>query len=537
MQASFLWMKTGKFSPAGHRPFSFVILLKYGILAKRKNSRQEATLLVERASGILLHPTALPGPHGIGDLGSHAREFIDFLQDCGQKVWQLLPLGPTGYGDSPYSSFSAFAGNPLLVSLEALVANGDLLASEIAAPAFPADFVDYGAVRSFKSSRLQLASLGFATRASEERRERFADFCAQEAYWLDDYALYSAIRCQQGNHPWVEWPAELRDREPQTLLTIRAELQDAIVVETYSQFVFAEQWQELKDYAAAHSVRLFGDLPIFVAEDSADVWAHRDYFQLDNGGRATRVAGVPPDYFSATGQRWGNPLYNWEKLQADGFSWWVDRLRRNLALYDLIRIDHFRGFAASWSIPAAEPTAVHGHWEPVPGQEFFTAATACLGALPVIAEDLGYITPDVEALRDHFGYPGMKILHFAFGGGADNPYLPHNYQHNCVVYSGTHDNDTTAGWWQQLGEEERYAVARYLGRQVDDPVAEILRLAAASVSRLCIFPLQDLLKLDSSARFNRPGAPHGNWQWRWSGDFLSPSAGEFLKELTVLYRR
>lgn len=537
MQASFLWMKSGKFSPAGDRPFFFVILLKYGILAKRKKNQQEATLLVERASGILLHPTALPGPHGIGDLGSHAREFIDFLQDCGQKVWQLLPLGPTGYGDSPYSSFSAFAGNPLLVSLEALVANGDLLDSEIATPAFPADFVDYGAVRSFKSSRLQLASLGFATRAAEERRWRFADFCAQEAYWLNDYALYSAIRCQQGNRPWVEWPAELRDRQPQALLTIGVELQDAMAIETYSQFVFAEQWQDLRDYAAAHGVRLFGDLPIFVAEDSADVWAHRDYFRLDQAGRATRVAGVPPDYFSATGQRWGNPLYNWEKLQADGFSWWIDRLRRNLALYDLIRIDHFRGFAASWSIPAAEPTAVHGHWEPVPGQEFFTAATACLGPLPVIAEDLGYITPDVEALRDHFGYPGMKILHFAFGGGSDNPYLPHNYQRNSVVYSGTHDNDTTAGWWQQLGEEERHAVARYLGRQVDDPVAEILRLAAASVSRLCIFPLQDLLKLDSAARFNRPGAPHGNWQWRWSGDFSSLDGGGFLKDLTALYGR
>lgn len=494
-------------------------------------------MLIERASGILLHPTALPGPHGIGDLNIPASKFIDFLQECGQKVWQILPLGPTGYGDSPYSSFSAFAGNPLLVSLESLVASGDLLISEIDAPAFPAEFVDFGAVRIFKSTRLRLASVGFSLRATEERRNRFADFCAQETYWLDDYVLYSAIRSHEGNRPWAEWPPELRDREPDALLAIRAELSGAIAVETYSQFVFAEQWQTLKAYAADRGVRLFGDLPIFVAEDSADVWAHRHYFQLDKEGRATRVAGVPPDYFSATGQRWGNPLYNWERLRADGFSWWVDRLRRNLALYDLIRIDHFRGFAACWSIPAAEPTAVHGSWEPVPGQEFFTAATACLGPLPVIAEDLGYITPDVEALRDHFGYPGMKILHFAFGGDADNPYLPHNYQRNCVVYSGTHDNDTTVGWWHQLSDEERSAVCRYLDREVDDPAAELLRLAAASVSRLCIFPLQDLLRLDSAARFNRPGAAEGNWQWRWQGDSLLPSWQEFLRDLTTRYGR
>jgi len=496
-------------------------------------------LLIERASGVLLHPTALPGPHGIGDLGVAAREFIDLLQECGQKVWQILPLGPTGYGDSPYSSFSAFAGNPLLISLESLVASGDLSAEEIPSHSFPAAVIDFGAVRTFKFNLIQQASTGFSLRATQERRKRFADFCAQEAYWLDDYVLYSAIRSHMGNHPWVEWPAGLRDREPETLLAIRTELSGAVAVETYSQFVFAEQWQTLKAYAADRGVRLFGDLPIFVAEDSADVWAHRHYFQLDKEGRATQVAGVPPDYFSVTGQRWGNPLYNWEKLRTDGFSWWIDRLRRNLVLYDLIRIDHFRGFAACWSIPAAEPTAVHGIWAHVPGQEFFTAATACLGPLPVIAEDLGYITPDVEALRDHFGYPGMKILHFAFGSGAENPYLPHNYQRNSVVYSGTHDNDTTVGWWQQLSEEERSAVSRYLGRAVVDPAAELLRLAAASVSRLCIFPLQDLLRLDSTARFNRPGAAEGNWQWRWQGqgDSLLPSWQDFLRDLTTLYGR
>lgn len=495
------------------------------------------TLLTERASGILLHPTALPGPHGIGDLGATATKFVDFLQGCGQKVWQILPLGPTGYGDSPYSSFSAFAGNPLLISLESLVACGDLTAEEISPPVFPPDVVDFGAVRTFKFARLRQASAGFFSRASAERRARFADFCSEEADWLDDYALYSAIRCHEKNRPWVEWPMALRNRETEALLAIRSKLQGAIAVETYSQFVFSEQWRELKAYANAHGVRFFGDLPIFVADDSADVWAHRSYFQLDKAGHATQVAGVPPDYFSATGQRWGNPLYNWERLRADGFSWWIDRLRRNLALYDLIRIDHFRGFAACWSIPAAEPTAVHGSWEHVPGREFFTAATACLGPLPVIAEDLGIITPDVVALRDHFGYPGMKILHFAFGGGAENPYLPHNYIRNSVVYTGTHDNDTTIGWWRQLGADERSSVEHYLGRAVDDPVAELLRLAAASVSRLCIFPLQDLLRLDSPARFNRPGAPEGNWRWRMQSESLSPAVGGILKDLTTLYGR
>lgn len=494
-------------------------------------------MLSERASGILLHPTALPGPYGIGDLGDAAKRFIDFLQRSGQKIWQVLPLGPTGYGDSPYSSFSAFAGNSLLISLEGLVASGDLPAEAIMPPSFPAAVVDFGAVRIFKSALLSKAYAGFARSATAARRARFTDFCTTEAYWLDDYTLYSAIRRHEKNHPWYAWSPALRDREPAVLSAIRDQLRGEIAVETYIQFVFAEQWHALKSYANAQKVRIFGDLPIFVAADSADVWAHRRYFQLDEGGRAIRVAGVPPDYFSSTGQRWGNPLYNWDQLKADGFSWWIDRLRRNLTFYDLIRIDHFRGFAACWSIPAQEPTAIHGTWEDVPGEEFFAAATASLGPLPVIAEDLGMITPDVEALRDHFGYPGMKILHFAFGGGADNPYLPHNLTRNSVIYTGTHDNDTTAGWWQQLGPEERNAVARYLGRTVDDPVLELLRLAAASVSRLCIFPLQDLLRLDSSARFNRPGAPDGNWQWRWPEEDFPPASVALLKDLTTLYGR
>lgn len=494
-------------------------------------------MLSERASGILLHPTALPGPYGIGDLGDTAKKFIDFLQSSGQKIWQVLPLGPTGYGDSPYSSFSAFAGNALLISLEELVVSGDLTAEETTPPPFPVEVVDFGAVRIFKSALLSKACANFTERASTERRAAFASFCQAQAYWLDDYTLYSAIRQHEKHRPWYEWSPALRDREPTALLAIRERLQASIAVETYMQFIFAEQWRAVKAYANARGVRIFGDLPIFVAADSADVWAHRRYFQLDAAGHALRVAGVPPDYFSSTGQRWGNPLYDWKQLKADGFGWWIDRLRRNLTLYDLIRIDHFRGFAACWSIPAEEPTAIHGTWEKVPGQEFFAAATAALGPLPVIAEDLGMITPDVVALRDHFGYPGMKILHFAFGGGADNPYLPYNLTPNSVIYTGTHDNDTTAGWWQQLGAEERNAVARYLGRTVEDPVLELLRLAAASVSRLCIFPLPDLMRLDSSARFNLPGAPAGNWQWRWSREDFAPDMVALLQDLTTLYGR
>lgn len=494
-------------------------------------------MLTERASGILLHPTALPGSCGIGDFGETSRKFVDFLRDCGQKIWQILPLGPTGYGDSPYSSFSAFAGNPLLICLDTLVASGELRRDEIGSPSFPEEVVDFGAVAPFKLAQLRRASARFSQTATAERRARFTAFCAEESYWLDDYALYSAIRRFQGDRPWFEWPAELRDRDAAALAGVRSQLHAEIATEIYQQFVFAEQWQAIRCYAHGQGVRILGDLPIFVADDSADVWAHRSYFQLDQGGRTLRVAGVPPDYFSATGQRWGNPLYDWDVLKGDGFSWWIDRLRRNLSLYDLIRIDHFRGFSACWSIPGGELTAIHGRWEEVPGREFFAAATASLGPLPVIAEDLGYITPDVEALRDDFGYPGMKILHFAFGGGAENSYLPHNYGQNSVVYTGTHDNDTTLGWWRQLSAEERSRVVRYLGREGGDPVAELMRLASASVSRLCIFPLQDLLRLDSAARFNRPGAPVGNWQWRCSEKTFSSEYAEFIKDLTLRYGR
>lgn len=491
----------------------------------------------KRAAGILLHPTSLPGPYGVGDLGDEALRFIDFLVAARQGVWQVLPLGPTGYGDSPYSAFSAFAGNPLLISPERLVAVGDALPEEIACcTPCPEGQADYGFASAFKSRLIQAAARRFAQSGSPQRRTAFAAFCAEQSGWLEDYALFRALRARFGHRRWAEWPVAVRDREPAALAAAGVELAEALHVERYTQFVFYEQWFLLKGYAQERGVRLFGDLPIFVADDSADVWAHRELFCVDSQGQPRKVAGVPPDYFSATGQRWGNPLYDWDQHMAGGFRWWIDRLRHNFALCDLVRIDHFRGFDACWAIPAAEPTAVNGRWEKAPGVELFQAAAAALGHLPVVAEDLGIITPEVEALRDRFGFPGMKILHFAFGSGADNPYLPHNYGHDCVVYTGTHDNDTTAGWWEKLSDNDRRAVMHYLGSEAVAPCRDLVRLAAASVARLCVVPLQDALELGSEARFNTPGAPHGNWGWR----LASPAplaAAQFLAELAETYGR
>lgn len=490
-----------------------------------------------RSSGILLHPTSLPGPYGIGDFGDAAFHFIDFLATAGQTVWQVLPLGPTGYGDSPYSAFSAFAGNPLLISPLQLVAIGDLSAEEITCTPRPEGQTDYGFAAEFKGRLLPLAAQRFSAQGSSARHAAFAEYCAAEASWLEDYALFRALRADLLHRHWRQWPNGLRDRDPSVLAEARLRLADALHAERYAQFAFHEQWSALKAYATDRNIRILGDIPIFVADDSADVWAHRQLFQLDAQGAPLRVAGVPPDYFSASGQRWGNPLYDWDRMQADGFNWWIARLRRNLALYDAIRIDHFRGFEASWSIPADEPTAINGHWEKVPGVELFQATSALLGKLPVIAEDLGVITPEVEALRDRFGFPGMKILQFAFGDAAENPYLPHNYVRDCVVYTGTHDNDTTVGWWNQLTKAERSAVACYLGHEPENPAQALMRLAAASVAELCIFPLQDALSLDHEARFNLPGDPHGNWRWRLDPAAPLNDAAGFLAELAHTYGR
>lgn len=492
---------------------------------------------LKRASGIILHPTSLPGPFGIGSLGVEAYRFVDFLAGAGQAVWQILPLGPTGYGDSPYSAFSAFAGNPLLICLERLVEAGDLPPEAIEGVAMPEGEAQFGFAHAFKERLLHQAALRFRAEASPERRAAFEAFCRQQAYWVNDYAIFRALRHRFGEQPWNRWPEDIRRREEPALRRWGDALAATIYFHKYAQFVFFEQWFALKAYAGSRGVRILGDIPIFVALDSADVWASPHLFHLDEKGQPTVVAGVPPDYFSKTGQRWGNPLYRWERMEADGFSWWLARFRWNLEQADLVRIDHFRGFEACWTIPAEERTAVKGHWTPAPGEALFRTVVDALGEAPVIAEDLGVITPEVEALRDRFGFPGMKVLHFAFGSGPGNPYLPHNLTRDCVVYSGTHDNNTTLGWWKSASKQERDAVRAYRGNSVREPSWELVRLGMASVAALSIFPLQDVLALGGEARMNTPGRPGGNWGWRVLPGALTEEVRQRLAGMSRTYGR
>lgn len=490
----------------------------------------------ERSSGVLLHPTSLPGPYGCGELGSEARTWIDFLASAGQRLWQVMPLGPTGYGDSPYQCFSAFAGNPYLISLDALVAAGRLTAAELdPLRELPGGHVDYGALYRLKLPLLARAAEAFLAAPTEERAG-FDEFCSANAEWLDDYALFMALKDDLGGAAWVTWPAPLRDRQEGAIAEARSRLAPAVARQRVWQFWFASQWRDVKAYAAEHGVGLVGDMPIFVALDSADVWSNRELFLLAPDGNPTVVAGVPPDYFSATGQRWGNPLYDWEQMRRGGFGWWRRRMRAALEQVDLVRVDHFRGFAANWEIPASEPTAVKGRWVEAPGFELFEALRdelAVDGELPVIAEDLGVITPDVERLRDHFGLPGMKVLQFAFAGGPQDPYLPHNYDRNCVVYTGTHDNDTTLGWYRSAPAAERDLVRRYLACGDDEVVWRLIRLALSSTAEVAIVPLQDLLALGSEARMNTPGSATGNWSWRFAWDdvpyWLAPQVAELVE--------
>ncbi len=491
----------------------------------------------DRSSGVLLHPTALPGPYGIGELGSHAERWVDFLAASGQRVWQLMPLGPTGYGDSPYQSFSSFAGNPYLISFERLIKAGWLLESDVEGVAFDDERVDYGHVITFKLDRLTRAAQRFSTQASDRAREEFADYCQRHAGWLDDYALFMAIKEEQGGRSWDGWPAPLRDRQPEALDEARKRLEDAVHRQRLWQFWFDQHWAQVHAHASANGVGIVGDLPIFVAYDSADTWANREQYHFDEKGVPTVVAGVPPDYFSETGQRWGNPLYRWRRMAEDGYSWWLDRIRSTLHFVDVMRIDHFRGFAAYWEIPASEPTAVKGRWVKGPGQAFFDAVHEELGELPIIAEDLGVITPDVEELRDTNSLPGMKVLQFAFAGGPEDLYLPHNYERNCVVYTGTHDNDTTNGWYAQAPDEERHFLRRYLARDDDNVAWELWRLASASVADTAVAPLQDLLGLGSEARMNTPGKAAGNWCWRFAWDDLPDWLAPKLHDMAELYGR
>ncbi len=493
-------------------------------------------MLKTRQSGLLLHPTSLPGPEGLGTLGTEARTFVDYLLAAGQSIWQILPLGPTGYGDCPYSAFSAFAGNPDLISLEQLVAVGDLKKSELPPHHYPENQINFEHSRLIRRPLLQKAAESFFA-STGTRQQQYTEFCQQQATWLNDYSFFRAMRQAQNHKGWNDWPQEVRDRQEAALHHWGTTLSAEIACEKYLQFVFFEQWFALKNYANQKGIRILGDLPIFVAYDSADVWANRSLFQLDEQGKPLLVAGVPPDYFSKTGQIWGNPLYNWPQMATDGYHWWKARLQWSLQQCDLIRIDHFRGFDACWAVPASENTAINGNWQSGPGADFFSRMQQDLGDLPLIAEDLGVITPEVEQLRDSFNLPGMKILQFAFDSGPQNPYLPHHHPRNAVVYTGTHDNTTSLAWWQALDGRGKQVLRDYLDTPCREMPWPLIRCALASPARLSIIPLQDLFKLGGRARMNRPGTATGNWNWRLTPDQLDSDAAERLKQLCHRFDR
>jgi 4-alpha-glucanotransferase len=504
-----------------------------------------------RCSGILLHFTSLPGPFGIGDLGLCAYEFADFLAAAGQKVWQVLPLNPTGYGDSPYQCFSAFAGNPMLLSLERLGDQGLLQQSELdQSPAFPEDFVDYGPVIQFRMAALRRAAQAFFADASRTDRAAFDHFCESASPWLDDYALFMACKDAHQGIMWTLWDPEIRKRDPRAMSEWSTRLAAEVQAYKYWQFEFFRQWERLKIYSQQRGIRFMGDIPIYVAHDSADVWAHPDLFHLDDHGRPTVVSGVPPDYFSATGQLWGNPIYRWDLLAADGFQWWIERFRASFALFDMVRLDHFRGFESYWEVPAGETTAIHGRWVKGPGEELLSALQNAFGELPIVAENLGVITPAVEKLRKQFGLPGMSLLQFAFGTDPQGPsFRPHNYSRDLAAYTGGHDNDTTVGWWSSSGagdstrtpddvrREHDFARA-YLNMGDDDEINWVMiRAILASVADVAIVPLQDVLGLGSQARMNLPGKVSGNWKWRYRPGALSAELSHRLRSLVTLYDR
>ncbi len=497
-----------------------------------------------RCSGILLHPTCLPGPYGVGDLGEEAYRFVDWLAEAGQSYWQVLPLSPTGYGDSPYQGLSAFAGNPLLISPQKLVEMGLLTPSDVQrVPPFPADCVAFGPVMAYKMGLIDRAVACFRERGLADLRAAFDRFCREEASWLDDWALFAALKEAHDLKPWYEWEWEVASRQPEALEHWRTVLADKIERHKCRQWLFFEQWLALKRYANSRGVRIIGDIPIFVARDSADVWANPHLFDCDDRLQPTVVSGVPPDYFSKTGQLWGHPLYRWEVLAAEGYAWWIARFRMAFRQADVVRVDHFRGFYNYWEVPAGEETAVRGRWVSGPGAAFLEAVTRALGDVAIIAEDLGDFDEEsragLDALMERFGYPGMKVLQFAFSGGPENAFLPHNYRPECVVYTGTHDNDTTLGWYQVTSTPaERDYVRRYLGRDGSDIAWDLIRLGWASVAQTAITTVQDLLSLGHEHRMNTPGTSGPpNWRWRLLPDALSLEVQVRLYELTAIYGR
>ena len=486
----------------------------------------------QRSSGILLHPTSLPGPYGIGDLGPQAYAFVDFLARAGCKLWQILPFGPTGYGDSPYQCFSAFAGNPYLISPYILLQQGLLTPADLAdMPAWPAGQVDFGQLYGWKPGLLEKACARFESAPGSALRADFEAFRFANAAWLEDFALFMALKEAHGGAQWNQWPEPLRQRQARAVEQARTSLAESISRYTLIQYLFFRQWTALRNYAHDKGIQIVGDIPIFVAMDSADVWSHPDLFHLDEAGQPSLVAGVPPDYFSPTGQLWGNPLYRWEAHRQDGYRWWIERVSATLKTVDIVRIDHFRGFAGYWEIPGNAPTAETGRWVPGPGADLFQAIRGQLGGdLPIIAEDLGVLTPDVIALRDSLGLPGMKILQFAFSG-PDNVFLPNHYTENCVVYTGTHDNDTSIGWYKSAPPGETEFARSYLQSDGSDFAWDLIRAAWNSVAVFALAPMQDFLSLDTQARMNFPGKPAGNWVWRMDEAALSQELEHKIKEL------
>ncbi|OIP78911.1 MAG: 4-alpha-glucanotransferase [Oscillatoriales cyanobacterium CG2_30_44_21] len=506
----------------------------------------------QRSSGILLHPTSLPSKFGIGDLGETAYQFIEFLSRSGQKLWQVLPLGPTGYGNSPYMSFSAIAGNPYLISPD-LLQKQHLLKEEDWAdlPEFSQNAVDFEAVMPYKRKLIEIAFTRFQQGYVDQDlqhhhdlyllQEQFKKFCYEEKDWLEDYVLFITLHEQNPEILWNNWESAIARRDPQALQQKREELHEQIEFHRFVQFIFFDQWLRLRQYANMRDIKIVGDIPIYVSHNSADVWANPENFVLDHETyEVAQMAGVPPDYFSATGQLWGNPVYNWEYLQETNFAWWIDRFRFLNRYVDIIRIDHFRGFEAFWQVPAGELTAMNGEWKTAPGTELFTTLNEVMGELPILAEDLGVITPEVDKLRDDFGFPGMRVLMFAFGGGSDNFHLPHNYVRNSAVYTGTHDNDTAVGWWQRASKYEKDLFYRYVvGYATGEPINwAIIRMAMSSVSSIAMIPLQDVLGLDNDGRMNTPGTATGNWGWRYpDSSWLSSELGDRLLDITQIYSR
>ncbi len=496
--------------------------------------------MFERSSGILFHPTSLPGKYGIGTLGKEAYAFIDFLKKSKQKLWQIFPLGPTGYGDSPYQSFSSFAGNPYLIDFDLLI-EAHLLSEEDLKDVFFGDneeYIDYGAIYNQKYPLLRKAYENFKSSDNNEMKGALENFKRENSSWLNDYSLYISLKNHFNGLPWNEWAQDIKNRENAAMEHYKNELADDIEYHNYIQFLFFKQWGDVKRYANENGIKIIGDIPIFVAADSSDAWANPEIFLFDEERKPVKVAGVPPDYFSATGQLWGNPLYNWEKLKETNYSWWVERVRANLSTCDIIRIDHFRGFEAYWAVPYGDDTAINGQWEPGPGIDLFNAIKSQLGELPIIAEDLGLMTQGVIDLREATGFPGMKILGFAFDSGEENDYLPHTYTRNCVVYTGTHDNDTLVGWFQKAKEEDRQFARDYLNSRADDEIHwDAIRGAWSSVACMAISPVQDFLGLGSEARINTPGVASGNWQWRLKQGVLTDELAERIAKLTRIYSR